>query len=85
MDNGAPPDRYRVDVSFIVDKEGLVSEVRAENDSGYELAAEAVRVIVSGPNRIPVIQYNRKVIYRQRQSITFVVEGDTPRKGRSRG
>jgi protein TonB len=71
--NGAPPGRYTVVVSFIVDKEGNLSEVRSENDPGYGTATEAVRVIKKGPKWTPAVQNGRNVIYRQRQSITFVV------------
>lgn len=74
VENGAPPGAYTVVVSFLVDKEGNISEVRAENDPGYGTAQEAVRVIKRGPKWIPAVQNGRNVIYRQRQSITFKVE-----------
>src|SRR6478752_2446669 len=35
VENGAPPGKYTVIVSFIVSKTGDVSEVAAENDPGY--------------------------------------------------
>jgi len=34
-DNGAPPGRYVVTVSFLVSKDGSISEVQALNDPGY--------------------------------------------------
>jgi protein TonB len=72
--NGAPPaSQLTVVVSFVVDKEGNVSEVKAENNPGYGTAEEAVRVIKKGPKWIPAVQNNRNVMYRQRQSITFLV------------
>lgn len=71
--NGAPPAKYTVIVSFIVNKEGQISDVRAENDPGYGTKAEAIRVIQKGPNWQPAEQNGRKVMYRQRQSITFQV------------
>lgn len=73
-DNGAPPGRYTVVVSFLVDKEGNISEVRAENDPGYGVSDEAVRVIQRGPKWTPAVQNGRNVIYRQRQSVTFEVQ-----------
>lgn len=72
-ENGAPPGNYTVVVSFLVDKEGNISEVRADNDPGYGVAAEAVRVIQRGPKWQPAVQNGRNVIYRQKQSITFQV------------
>jgi len=57
-----------------VDKEGNISEVKAENDPGYGTAGEAVRVISRGPKWVPAVQNGRNVIYRQKQAITFKVE-----------
>ena len=75
-DNGAATGNYTVIVSFLVDKTGSISEVKADNDPGYGTAAEAVRVIQRGPAWTPAVQNGRNVIYRQKQSITFqVVEG----------
>ncbi len=73
VDNGAPPGKYTVVVSFIVDKAGKVSDVVAENDPGYGTKAEAVRVIAKGPNWKPAVQNGRNVIYRHKQQVTFVV------------
>lgn len=73
IDNGAPAGKYTVIVSFIVDKEGNISEVQAENKPGYGTEEEAVRIIKKGPKWKPAIQNGRNVIYRHRQSITFVV------------
>ncbi len=72
-DNGAPAGNYTVIVSFLVDKTGAISEVKADNDPGYGTAAEAVRVIQRGPAWQPAVQNGRNVIYRQKQSITFQV------------
>lgn len=84
VDFGAPAGIFTVRVSFLVDKEGNVSDVRAENNPGYGTAEEAVRVIKKGPKWEPAIQYNKKVIYRQVQPISFRVEEDAaPKKRRS--
>jgi protein TonB len=74
MENGASPGRYTVLVSFIVDKDGNTSEVKAENDPGYGVAAEAVRVIKSSGKWQPAEQNGHKVIYRQKQQVTFEVQ-----------
>ena len=73
VDNGAPPGTYTVVVSFIVDKQGNISEVQAENDPGYGMAAEAVRAIQRGPKWTPALQNGRNVISRKKQPITFQV------------
>ncbi|MDB5209882.1 MAG: energy transducer TonB [Sediminibacterium sp.] len=72
-DNGAPPGTYTVTVSFVVDVNGMISDVKAENDPGYGTAAEAIKVIKKGPNWSPAEQNGKKVIYRQKQNITFRV------------
>jgi len=56
-----------------VDKHGKVSEVKAIKDPGYGTATEAERVIAKGPNWIPAVQNGKKVIFRQKQNITFQV------------
>ncbi len=73
VENGAPPGKYTVVVSFIVAKDGAISDVVAENDPGYGTKAEAVRVIAKGPKWKPAVQNGRNVIYRHKQSITFMV------------
>jgi protein TonB len=72
-ENGAPLGSYTVTISFIVDREGNISDVAAENDPGYGTKAEALRVIKKGPKWKPAIQNGRKVIYRHKQNITFRV------------
>lgn len=72
-DNGAPPGNYTVTVSFLVDKDGNISQVQALTDPGYGCAKEAIRVIQKGPKWNPAIQNGRNVIYRQKQNITFQV------------
>ncbi|TAH12517.1 MAG: energy transducer TonB [Sphingobacteriia bacterium] len=76
VENGAPAGKYTVVVSFIVSKDGTISDVVAENDPGYGTKAEALRVIARGPNWKPAVQNGRNVIYRHKQSITFQVAED---------
>jgi periplasmic protein TonB len=70
--------RQTVIVSFKVDREGNISDVVAENASRVcsRLATEAVRVRKKGPQWIPATQNGRTVIYRQRESITWVVTAE---------
>lgn len=67
--------RQTVVVSFRVGKDGKITDVVADNykDVHPLLAAESVRVIKNGPNWVPAQQDGKRVIYRQRQSITWVV------------
>ncbi len=73
VNKGAPPGKYTVVISFIVDKEGALSDIKAENDPGYGTAEEAIRMIAKGPSWIPAKQNGLKVIYRHKQSITYLV------------
>jgi len=76
VENGAPTGKYSVVVSFIVSKDGSISEVKSENDPGYGTKDEAVRVIQRGPKWKPAVQNGRNVIYRHRQAIVFMVSED---------
>ena len=76
ISKGAPIGKYTVVVSFIVDKEGNLSDIKAENNPGYGTAEEAVRVIKNGPKWIPATQNGVNVIYRHRQAIVFLVSNN---------
>lgn len=71
--NGAPPGKYTVIVSFIVAPDGGISNVKADNDPGYQTAAEAVRMIVKGPKWVPAKQNGKAVKSKVKQSITYVI------------
>ena len=73
VDNGAAAGNYTVVVSFVVDKDGNISDVKALNDPGYGTADEAIRVIKKSKQWTPALQNGRNVTYRQKQSITFMV------------
>jgi TonB family protein len=73
-DKKAPPGSYTVVVTFLVDNNGNVSEVKALNDPGYGAADEAVRVIANSGKWIPATQNGKYVTHRQKQSITFRID-----------
>ena len=74
---GAPAGSYTVTVQFIVDKEGIVSDVKAQSNHGYGLEEEAVRVVKRSGKWKPAIQNGREVKAYRKQPITFVVnEGE---------
>jgi periplasmic protein TonB len=70
--------RQTVTLSFIVSKDGKVSDVRADNykDIHPRLADEAIRVIKNGPDWIPAQQGGKDVTYRQKHYITFEKSND---------
>lgn len=65
-------------VSFLVNTNGEISEVQLINpeDVHKKLAAETVRVIKEGPRWVPATQNGKKVIYRQKQSVTWQVSAE---------
>jgi N-acetylmuramoyl-L-alanine amidase len=70
----APPGTYTVTVSFLVDENGKVSEVKAIKDPGFGTGDEAVRIIAQGPKWIPGTQNGQKVAFMQKQNISFSVQ-----------
>jgi protein TonB len=76
VENGAPAGKYAVTVSFVVSRDGSISDVKAENNPGYGTSDEAVRVITRGPKWKPAVQNGRNVIYRHRQAVIFMVSED---------
>lgn len=71
--NKAVPGKYTVTVSFTINKDGIVNDIKADNDPGYGTAEEAKRMFTDGPNWIPALKGGVKVKTWQKQSITFVV------------
>ncbi|MFY7900398.1 MAG: energy transducer TonB [Chitinophagaceae bacterium] len=69
----APVGRYSVLISFLVNKDGSISEIKALNNPGYGTMEEAIRVMKKSPKWQPGVQFNKIVLYRARQPITFVV------------
>lgn len=70
----APAGSYNVLVSFLVLKNGTVTEAEVLNDPGYGCAQEAVRVLKKNPKWNPATINGAPVVYRQKQSITFLVD-----------
>jgi periplasmic protein TonB len=74
LDNGASEGKYTVIVKFVVSRDGSLSDVTCENDPGFGMCQEAVRVIRKTKNWTPAIQNGRNVNAYRRQPITFLVE-----------
>jgi TonB-dependent SusC/RagA subfamily outer membrane receptor len=74
--NGGPPGKYTVVVSFMVDKQGGLSDIKALNDPGYGTKDEAIRLIAKGPKWKPAMQNGHVVNSVHKQSITFYITDD---------
>ena len=77
VEKGAPEGIYTVIVRFIVDKDGIISDIKPETNFGYGMEAEVVRILKSSPPWIPAIQYGISVNAYRRQPITFLVEDNS--------
>jgi antitoxin component YwqK of YwqJK toxin-antitoxin module len=75
---GAPAGNYEVQVQFVVDKDGIPTNIKAVSVPAKCKAcgAEAVRILRESPKWDPAILNNEPVIYEAAQTITFQpVEG----------
>ena len=67
------PGKYTINVRFLVEKDGRISNVVALNDPGYGLALGAVRVVRTGPKWKAGEQNGKKVRSYHTQPITFQI------------
>lgn len=64
---------YTINVRFLVEKDGRISEAKALNDPGYGLAWEAEYVVTTGPKWRPGEQNGKAVRSYHTQPITFQI------------
>ena len=76
VDNAAPAGNYPIEVQFVVDTNGTVSDIKPLTNLGYGMEQEAVRVLKKATKWEPAIQNGRQVKAYRRQRITFQVLGD---------
>lgn len=74
IENGAAPGIYTVVVKFVVSKDGAISNIQCENDPGYGLCEEAIRIIKKSPNWKPAMNNGYFVNAYRRQPVSFLVE-----------
>lgn len=75
VDKDAPAGRYRVEIRFVVDINGDISNVEAKTNNGYGMEEEAMRVIKKA-KWIPAYQNGRHVKAYRTQIIIFEVVGN---------
>ncbi len=60
-------------VSFLILEDGSIDDIKVAQSSGYpELDYHATNIIRNSPKWIPAIQFNRNVIYQQKQTLTYL-------------
>ena len=62
-----------VQVDFQVDQAGKVSDFNIISSPGESLSEEVIRLLKAAPKWTPAIQYNKPVIYRLTQAVTFAM------------
>jgi len=72
-DNYAPSGTYQAMVKFVVDKQGVISEINPLTSHGFGMEEEVVQVIKKGPSWSPAIQNGRIVKAYRKQPVTFLV------------
>ena len=71
--NKAPKGEYTVTIKFIVNCDGTIRDAVAENQIGFGMEEEAIRIISLSPNWIPASQFGRNVNSYRLQPVTFLV------------
>lgn len=71
--NKAPKRTYRVVVVFLIAKDGKISDVKPETNSGYGIEEEVIRVIKHGPKWIPATNCGKKIITSKRQPVIIII------------
>ncbi len=71
--NGMKSGSYTVQMRFIVETDGSLSDIHALNNPGYDLAQTAEKMLVNSPKWNPAVQNGRKVRSYHTQPITFVI------------
>jgi hypothetical protein len=77
-DLGLPPGSYDVQLQFVVNRDGILSNLKAVSVPAKckPCGAEALRVLRESPEWEPAILNNEPVLYPTTQTITFNVQGD---------
>jgi periplasmic protein TonB len=65
---------YTVNVRFLVEKDGRITDVKALNDPGYGLAKGSEKVVRTGPRWTPGELNGKKVRSYHTQPITFSIQ-----------
>jgi periplasmic protein TonB len=73
VDNNAPAGKYKVQIKFVVDVDGSLSDIVALTNVGYGMEQEAIRVLKQSKKWIPAFQNTRHVKAYHIQNIVFEV------------
>jgi protein TonB len=68
---GVKPGTYKVEVQFIVDETGKLSDITPLTKRGFGMEEEVVRLMKTSPDWIPAKQNGRNVTAYKKQTVTF--------------
>jgi protein TonB len=73
--NNAPVGKYPIAFQFIIDKEGKITDIVFDNDPGYGIKEEVLRVLTNKrmPKWTPASINGEPKTYRNKQRLTFSV------------
>jgi hypothetical protein len=73
INNKVPTGTYKVLVSFMVTKNGKISDIKANSNFGYGIEDEMIRAIKECPKWKPATNCGKKINTYQQQPITIIV------------
>lgn len=71
--NGAPPGKYEVAASWIIDQKGKIRNISITADPGYGMSKELTRIVKSSPNWISATQNGVPIAAQMSYKFTFTV------------
>jgi hypothetical protein len=74
--NKAPLGLYTIVARFVVDHSGNLTDIQTENNPGYGMEKEVIRIIKGSGRWHPAMQNGKPVNAYRRQPISFLVEDD---------
>jgi hypothetical protein len=74
VNKGAPAGIYTVWIQFVVDKHGVISDIKPLTSWGFGMEEEVVRVIRKAPNWEPAIQNGKPVKAYRKQPVAFQID-----------
>jgi N-acetylmuramoyl-L-alanine amidase len=73
VEKGAPPGKYVVKVTFVVQPNGIIKDFKVKEDPGFGTAQEVTRIITKGPNWRPAISKLKAVASLVEKNVTFMI------------
>ena len=73
IEKGAPPGKYVVKVTFIVQPNGVIKDFKVKEDPGFGTAEEVTRIFTKGPNWRPAIYQQKTVASFVERKVTFTI------------